>query len=383
MPMTDPSAPAVPTEPACEIAGSRHFAAWMAEQRVSLAFTTYEAGKLFLVGQHPDGRLAAFERTFNRCMGLWADGQTLWLSSLFQLWRFENFLAPGQRYRDADRLYVPKVGYTTGDLDTHDVAVEDSGRVVFIATRFNCLATLSERLSFTPLWRPPFVSKLAAEDRCHLNGLALVEGRARYVTAVSASDVQDGWRQRRGDGGCVVEVTTNRTVAAGLSMPHSPRFYQGKLWVLNSGTGDFGHIDLARGAFEPVAFCPGYLRGLAFVGNYAVVGLSKARHDRTFSGLALDEALRARGADAQCALHVINLRTGDAEHFLRVEGLVGEIYDVVALPGTVRPVALGFKTNEILQTVAIDHAGGKTVRSRRLGAASDQDQDRRRADGSL
>jgi uncharacterized protein (TIGR03032 family) len=329
----------------------------MAEQRVSLAFTTYQAGKLFLVGQHPDGRLAAMERTFNRCMGLWAGGQTLWLSSLYQLWRFDNFLMPGNSHQGADRVYVPKVGHTTGDLDTHDVAVEDSGRVVFVATRFNCLATLSEQFSFTPLWRPPFVSKLAAEDRCHLNGLALVDGRARYVTAVSTSDVLDGWRQRRGDGGCMVEVTTNRMVAAGLSMPHSPRFYRGQLWVLNSGTGEFGRIDLARGTFEPVAFCPGYLRGLAFVGDYAVVGLSKARHDRTFTGLALEEALGARGAQAQCGLHVINLRTGDAEHFLRVEGIVTEIYDVVLLPGAVRPVALGFKTNEIQQTIAINDAG--------------------------
>jgi uncharacterized protein (TIGR03032 family) len=355
--MADPITPAPPAEPICEVGSSRYFAAWMADQRVSLAFTTYQAGKLFLVGQHPDGRLAAMERTFNRCMGLWAGGQSLWVSSLYQLWRFENFLAPGHSHQGADQVYVPKVGYTTGDLDTHDVALEDSGRVVFVATRFNCLATLSEHLSFTPLWRPPFVSKLAAEDRCHLNGLALVDGRARYVTAVSPSDVLDGWRQRRGDGGCVLEVTTNRTVAAGLSMPHSPRFYQGQLWVLNSGTGEFGHIDLARGIFRPLAFCPGYLRGLAFVGDYAVVGLSKARHDRTFTGLALEHALAARGAQAQCGLHIINLRTGDAEHFLRVEGIVTEIYDVVVLPGAVRPVALGFKTNEIQQTIAIDDAG--------------------------
>jgi uncharacterized protein (TIGR03032 family) len=355
--MADPSTPAPPAEPFCEVAGSRHFAAWMAQQRISLAFTTYQAGKLFLVGQHPTGQLAAVERTFSHCMGLWAGGQALWISASYQLWRFENYLAPGQMYQGADRLYVPKVGYTTGDLDTHDVAMEDSGRVVFVATRFNCLATPSERLSFTPLWRPPFISKLAAEDRCHLNGLALVDGRARYVTAVSNSDVVDGWRDRRADGGCVVEVTTNRTVATGLSMPHSPRFYRGKLWVLNSGTGFFGTIDLAQGTFEPVAFCPGYLRGLAFVGDYAVLGLSKARHDKTFTGLALEEALRSRGAQAQCGLHVINLRTGDTEHFLRVEGVVTEIYDTAVLPGVVRPLALGFKTNEIQQTIAIDDPG--------------------------
>ena len=139
-------------------------------------------------------------------MGLYGDGQTLWLSSIFQLWRFENALAPGELHNGADRLYVPRVGYTTGDLDIHDIAVESSGRVVFVNTRFGCLAALSDQSSFTPLWRPPFLSKLAPEDRCHLNGLALEGGKARYVTAVSVSDVADGWRNRRRDGGVVIDV---------------------------------------------------------------------------------------------------------------------------------------------------------------------------------
>ena len=172
---------------------------WLAEQQVSLAFTTYQTGKLFLLGRHPEGRLAVFERTFNRAMGLWADGQTLWLSTLYQLWRFENLLRPGELYQGHDRLYVPKVANTTGDLDIHDVAIDHTGRPVFVATGFGCIATLSERSSFTPLWRPPFLSKLAAEDRCHLNGLALADGRPRYATAVSTSDVVDGWRDRRAE----------------------------------------------------------------------------------------------------------------------------------------------------------------------------------------
>ena len=189
--------PTVKNEPWVEVTGSPHLSAWLAEQQVSLAFTTYQTGKLFLLGRHPEGRLAVFERTFNRAMGLWADGQTLWLSTLYQLWRFENLLRPGELYQGHDRLYVPKMANTTGDLDIHDVAIDHTGRPVFVATSFGCIATLSERSSFTPLWRPPFLSKLAAEDRCHLNGLALAEGRPRYVTAVSTSDVVDGWRDRR------------------------------------------------------------------------------------------------------------------------------------------------------------------------------------------
>jgi len=353
----DPHTHPSPDEPWLEVTSSRGFPDWLAEHRIGLACTTYQTGKLLLLGLRPDGQLAVFERTFNRCMGLWADGQTLWMSSLYQLWRFENALAPGHLYQDHDRLYVPRVGYTTGDLDTHDIAVESGGRVVFVNTKFSCLATLHDRDSFTPLWRPPFVSRLAPEDRCHLNGLALEDGRARYATAVSRSDVADGWRERRRDGGVVIDVRTNAVVAAGLSMPHSPRVYRGRLWLLNSGTGEFGSLDPAGGPFAPLTFCPGYLRGLAFVGDSAVTGLSRPRHDRTFGGLALDEALAAKGAEARCGLHVIDLRSGDVVHWVRFEGMVRELYDVVTLPGTVRPMALGFKTDEIERAIAVGAEG--------------------------
>jgi uncharacterized protein (TIGR03032 family) len=354
---TPSSGPDSKTEPWVEVSGSPRLSGWLAEQRVSLAFTTYQTGKLFLLGRHPEGRLAVFERTFDRAMGLWADGQTIWLSTRYQLWRFENLLRPGELYQGYDRLYVPKVANTTGDLDIHDVAIDHAGRPVFVATSFGCLATLAERASFTPIWRPPFVSKLAAEDRCHLNGLALADGRPRYVTAVSTSDVVDGWRDRRRDGGVVLEIPEGRVIASGLSMPHSPRLYRGRLWLHNSGTGHFGSIDPGEGRFEPLTFCPGYLRGLAFVGDYAVVGLSRPRDDKTFGGLALDAELTKRAADARCGLLIIDLRTGDVAHWLRVEGLVRELYDVAVLAQVSRPMALGFKTDEIQRMIAIGDEG--------------------------
>jgi uncharacterized protein (TIGR03032 family) len=363
-------------EPWLEAQGSRHFLDWLAEARISLAFSTYQTGKVFFVGRKPDQGLAMFERTFNRCMGLWSspDAQTLWLSSTFQLWRFERAPAAAAPYQPAtaegddagvpawtergyDVAYVPRVGYTTGDIDIHDIAVAEDGRVIFVCTLFGCLATLSERASFQPLWRPPFLSALVPEDRCHLNGLAMRDGRPTYVTAVADSDVVDGWRDRRADGGCVVEVASGEIVARGLSMPHSPRWHRGRLWVLNSGTGELGTIDLVEGRFEPVAFCPGYLRGLAFVGDYAIVTLSKPRHV-TFQGLELDNRLQQRGAEAQCGLQVIDLRSGTIAHWLRLDGsLVTELYDVVTLPGVRQPMALGFKTNEIERLLLVDEAG--------------------------
>lgn len=338
-----------------EITTSRQFLAWMAEQRLSIALTTYQIGKLFLLGLKDNGELSVFERSFNRCMGLCPTGNGFYMSSLHQVWRFENMFLQGEQQDGHDRLYVPQVGNTTGDCDIHDMAVDADGRLVFVNTLFGCLATLSETHSFKPLWRPPFLSRLAAEDRCHLNGLALRDGQPAYVTAVSQSDVVDGWRDHRASGGVVVDVQRNEVVAHGLSMPHSPRWHQGKLWLCNSGTGEFGHVDLDSGRFVPVAFCAGYLRGLYFHGDFALVGTSKPRHNKTFSGLPLDAALQSRQAEARCGLQVIDLRTGDAVHWLRMEGMVDELYDVITLPGVRRPMALGFKTDEIRRVLSVDH----------------------------
>ncbi len=360
--------------PALEITGSRQFTSWLAEQNISLAFTTYQAGKVFFIGLQPTGHLSIFERTFNRCMGLYAEGSTFYMSSLYQLWRFENALEPGQTHNDYDCLYVPQVGYVTGDLDIHDVVVTKAPlatqiwrekqstpplvrglgeQVVFVNTLFSCLATISDRHSFVPLWKPPFISRLAAEDRCHLNGLGLRNGQLQYVTAVSQSDVAEGWRDKRQDGGCVIDVNSNEVILTGLSMPHSPRWYRDKLWLLNSGTGEFGYADLARGEFESVAFCPGYLRGLAFQGDFAIVGLSKPRENKTFSGLPFNETLQAKDVKPRCGLLAIDLRTGDIVHSLRIEGVVEELYDVAVLPGVRRPMAIGFKTDEIRRVITI------------------------------
>lgn len=335
------------SRPQFQIDTSRQLTAWMAEQQVSFALSTYQVGKIFLMGLKPNGRLSVFERTLNRPMGLCASGTSLYVSTLYQLWRFENIVPPGTRPENFDALYVPQVSFVTGDLDIHDIALEDDGRRVFVNTLFSCLGTVSETHSFEPVWQPPFISKLAAEDRCHLNGLALRDGKAAYVTSVSQSDVADGWREQRDAGGCVIEVQQNQVVASGLSMPHSPRWYRGQLWLLNSGTGEFGRIELTTGTFEPMTFCPGYLRGLTFHGDFALVGLSKPRYNQSFTGLALDECLREKNVESRCGLYVIDLRTGDVVHWLRFEGLVEELYDVAVLPQVQQPSALGFKTDEI------------------------------------
>lgn len=339
--------------PNFELQASRQFPGFLAEHALSLAFTTYQAGKLFFIGLRPDGRLSIFERTLDRCMGMTVSPGALHVATLFQIWRFCNVLAAGEVHGEHDALFAPRMSWVTGDLDVHDLALLPDGRPVFANTLFSCLATVSETESFIPLWRPPFISKLAAEDRCHLNGLAMLDGTPRYVTVAGRSDVADGWRDHRTAGGCAIDVASGEIVVQGLSMPHSPRMHRGKLWLLNSGSGEFGCIDREAGRFEPVAFCPGYLRGLAFSGDFAVVGLSQPRGDHSFRGLPLDQALERRGAEPRCGIMVIDLRTGDAVHWLRLGGVVQELYDVALLPGVRRPAAVGFKSDEIRRVITV------------------------------
>jgi uncharacterized protein (TIGR03032 family) len=227
-----PQAAARTAEPAfaaLQMTASRQFTSWLAEQRLSLALTTYQAGFLVFLGRTADGRLAHHRRGLTRCMGMVAHEGALHVSALYQIWRFENALAPGQLVEGHDRLYVPRTSHVTGDLDVHDLAVDADGRLLFVNTLFGCLATLSDRHSFVPLYRPPFVSKLAAEDRCHLNGLAMKDGQPAYLTAVSEGDVVDDWRDHRHDGGVVIDIARNEVVLRGLSMPHSPRWYRDRL----------------------------------------------------------------------------------------------------------------------------------------------------------
>ncbi|HEX8256927.1 MAG TPA: TIGR03032 family protein, partial [Allosphingosinicella sp.] len=284
-----------PTTAAPDITASRGLSRWLKSRHTSFAFSSYQTGQLFLVGSQADGTVSVNQHYFQRAMGLaWRPGR-LYLASQYQLWRLENVLRPGELANRAfDLLLVPRNAQTTGDLDMHEIAVDDAGRVLFVNTSYSCLATLDLRNSFRPIWKPPFISRLAAEDRCHLNGLAVgPRGEPRYVTAVSRSDVVNGWRERRAEGGVLIDVATGGTVTDQLSMPHSPRLVGDDLYLLDSGRGFLVRIDPKDGSRTDIAFCPGFLRGLSIHAGHALVTVSKPR-EATFGGLALAGELAAR-----------------------------------------------------------------------------------------
>jgi len=335
---------------------SRSFPAWLVEQKLSLVVSTYQAGKIIVIGFNKKGEVSVVERSISRCMGVVPDAtaRNIYVAGIYNIVRFVNVIPEGQVSGDHDAIYVPQATFTTGDLDAHDMAITAKGELIFVNTLFSCLSTISMTHSFIPVWQPPFITKLVPEDRCHMNGFCLNEkGEPGYVTAVAETDLGGAWRDNRRDGGIVIDVQSNEIITRGLSMPHSPRMHRGKLYVQNAGTGHLGSIDLKTGKFEEIVFLPGFLRGMTFSGKYAIVGVSKKRKDRSFQGLELDDNLAKHKVQPKCGLYVIDLETGANMHHFEFTGFVEELYDVHVLNGIQRPNIIGFMTDEIRRMYSI------------------------------
>lgn len=346
--------------PILQISGG--FIEWLATLDCSLAVTTYQAGRLMMFGRKPDGTLRAHERMIENCKAVHSNGQTLWASSTHTLWRFENGLsAETTRPGGVDRLFLPREGRVTGKIDIHEIAKGDPAQFggapglapLFVSSAFNCIATISDTSSFQALWRPRFVTSRKGGDRCHLNGFAMDGTRAAIASATSTSDQLDGWRSERQSGGVLIDIATDELLATGLSMPHSPRMYDGKVWFLNSGTGELCIVDPANGHVTAVAFCPGFARGLCFVGRYAVIGLSLPRRNEIFEGLALDDKIAASNTSAMCGLQIVDIDTGQTMHWLRFEHTIEELFDIAVLSNIRQPECIGFVSEAVETHVTV------------------------------
>ncbi|MFN6978035.1 MAG: TIGR03032 family protein [Gemmobacter sp.] len=328
--------------PPYAVHASPGFAGWLHAAGAALAVTTYQIGKLFLIGAPTPDTLSVSERNFDRCLGVAAGPDGMLLAGRNAIWRLANLVPAGHDIDGHDGVFVPRTAWFTGDVQAHDVGHGPGGLPLFVNTAFSCLAAIDEGSSFRSVWKPPFISALAPQDRCHLNGLACdAAGWPRYLTAAAETDAPRGWSEQREGAGVVIDAQSGETLCRGLTMPHSPRLHDGALFVLNAGTGELGRIDRAAARFDPVAFLPGFARGLAFLGGRALVGLSLPRASPVFAGLPLERRLAEAGYAAQCAVAVVNLETGEAEHVLRLGGQVRELYDIAILPGLRRPMLVG------------------------------------------
>jgi uncharacterized protein (TIGR03032 family) len=318
---------------------------WLQTEGIALAVSTYRANRLIMLGLDPHKQLRVHERLYDRPMGLFLAGGSLWMASRCHLWRFDNLLTDGQLHNGADRLYAPAASFLTGEVNAHELVLNRSGTPLFVNTLFSCLAGVGVGCSFEPTWRPPFIDALAAEDRCHLNGVALLDGEPTWATACGSGNSPSHWRLERDGGGVVIHIPSGEIQARGLSMPHSPRWHQGKLWLLNSGTGELGWIE--QGSFRPLCALPGFTRGLTFAGGCAVVGVSKLRSPQ-FTGLPLEQRLQAEGLpEGICGLRVIDLNSGAVLHSLDLPEPIDELFDLVVLEGARQPQALGLLDDDV------------------------------------
>ncbi len=325
---------------------SSNFPAILDELGISLLVSTYQAGKLVLL-RADNGVLNTHFRSFNRPMGLAVSGDRLAIGTGLEIWEYHNLPAVAARLEPAGRhdgCFMPRSGHVTGDIQIHEMAwsgTRDEGRgtrderagdtqeLWFVNTRFSCLCTLDSVHSFVPRWRPPFITALAPEDRCHLNGLAMARGVPAFVTALGETDTKGGWRENKKDGGVLIEVVTGKTLVRGLSMPHSPRWHNGRLWLLESGTGGLGYVDPTTDRYEKVAEMPGFTRGLDFCGPLAFVGLSQVRETAVFSGIPITEQNRPR----RSGVWIVNMEAGRTIAFVEFEEALQEIFAVQVLPG--------------------------------------------------
>jgi uncharacterized protein (TIGR03032 family) len=359
-----PSAPpAAPSAVAFHYTQSETFVALLQQLGASLLVSTYQANKLLVVRAAGAG-LSMLVRTFERPMGIAVDERRLALGTRNQIWLLRNAPDIAPRIEPAgthDACYVPRSSHVTGDIGVHEMAwVGDE--LWSVSTRFSCLCTLDPDYSFVPRWQPPFITALAAEDRCHLNGLAIIDGQPRYVTALGETDTRDGWREDKPHGGCLIDIPSGAVVIRGLSMPHSPRFHDGRLWVLESGTGQLVLVDAASGQRQTVAELPGFARGLAMWGPYAFIGLSKIRKTSAMDGVPLAE----RREELKCGVAVVDLRSGQIMALLEFQSAVEEIFDVQLLPGLRFPEVIGFQQETIQNTFVVPPVHDPKPKSRFL-----------------
>lgn len=335
----DASGPTPPGDPR-RVSASDAFRRLLVEHRLSLLVSTYDANSVFLLRANERGVNVHFVR-FSRAMGIAATRARLAVGSANRVHEFYNMPVmipelPAPSLQDAvyDACYAARGEYVTGDIQIHEMAFAGN-ELWFVNTRFSCLCTLSHKHSFEPRWRPPWIRALSADDRCHLNGLAVEEGRVAYCTAFATSDEPEGWRPTKSTSGLIVEVPSGRIVTQGLAMPHSPRVHGGHLWVLNSGHGTIAVVDRGNGQVRDVCQMAGFTRGLDFHRNLAFVGLSRVRQSNVFGGTPL--TTRIPEEERFCGIQVVDVTTGGIVGAVKFEGGVNEIFAVQVLPSMTFP----------------------------------------------
>jgi len=312
----------------------------LTELELSVLISTYQAGRVVSIGVH-QGQIQVGLAHFDQAMGLTRTATGIAVGAKERIWFLpaSREIAPQIKPEgERDIAFLARSCHLTGPIMGHDL-VFGADRLWVVNTLFNCLATVEGQWSFKPQWKPPFISEVVPGDRCHLNGCTLTEDGSSpaYVTALGETDLENGWRENKAQGGCLIKVKSGAVILRGLSMPHSPRLYQGLLYFLDSGYGRLNSCDPLTGKSEVIAELPGFTRGLDFFGGYAFVGLSQIRETAVFGGLPLE----ATQSELRCGLAIVNLAERQIMGTFWFNSGVEEVFAVSVLPGYCNPILLG------------------------------------------
>ena len=304
----------------------------------SLAISTYQAGKLIFISPKDEEFLVQLPRTFDKPMGiaLDVDKGKLGLACKSSIEIFQNSKELAAYYPKSpnkyDALFMPRVSYNSGGIDIHDLSFGKANRIFGVNTLFSCLVEFDEQYNFTPVWKPKFVSKLSAEDRCHLNGMVLENGLPKYATSFNQGDSAQSWRENITTTGTLIDVTTDNIIADNLAMPHSPILINGKLYVLLSATGQLIEVEVSTGKTTEIINLNGFVRGLSYHQEYLFIGLSKLRkNSSTFAKLDIADKANYAG------IAIVHLPTGSFCGEIKYHNSVDEIYDIEVVPDLLRP----------------------------------------------
>ena len=298
---------------------------------ISLVVSTYQAGKVILV-RNDGGTINTHFRSFAKPMGITADANRLTVGGTNTVWYYRNMpaVAPEARATGQTRRLLPARGASTSPATSTSTSWPGTvtGNCGWSTPASGACARWTPTTASTPAGGPPFVSALAPEDRCHLNGLAMVDGRPKYVTALGETDTPRRLAGEQGARRHADRRRDRRDPAAGpLHAPLAP-LVPGQALGAGIGRGQPRRRGPGTGKLEKVTETPGFTRGLDFYGPLAFIGLSQVRESAVFSGIPLVERLEER----TCGVWVVHIETGQTVGFLRFEEGVQEIFAVQVLP---------------------------------------------------
>lgn len=292
----------------------------------TLAVSIYQAGRVLLLNITEEGNLNITPITYPKPMGVIAQDNKLAIATKTELHLYANSPELAQKMKvngkDLDNLYFPRVTYHTGDLDLHDLSYTE-GKIIAVNTRYSCICSFDDTHSFTPIWKPHFITEHTPEDRCHLNGLELENGIPKYVTGLGTGNTKESWRDNIESGGMLMDIQKNEILFDNLSMPHSPRLYHDKLYLLESAKGELVEIDPETRQKKTIIKLNGLVRGLTIVNDLAFIGISKVREkSSTFSKLS--DSVKAEYA----SINIVDINHGALLANLTFKGDIQEIYDI-------------------------------------------------------